>query len=402
MMLTKVEGPNEFGNKVFTFSGQYAIEVPAKYEVRELIGRGAYGIVCSAVNTETNDMVAVKKIGRLFEDAVDGKRVLREVKLLAFLDHPNILGLKDLPRPSHPESFTDLYVISDLMENDMQALLRSNKVRLKAGHCQYFSLQLLCALQYIHSAKILHRDLKSSNLLTDSECNLKLCDFGLARGCAEKMTNYVVTRWYRPPELLLVCATYDYSVDLWGAGCLAVEMVTGRPLFAGHDYINQINLIVQLLGVPDLQKDLPSGASEQAMNYIRSLPPSKPKTLEEYVPELRRRFDETSFFDSFDETEEGESGASPIPQRTPAEYYRTFSEFVFGMVKYNPKKRLTAKQAVAHPWLADVRGGQTEIEGCESAKTFYWDKDDKNISTAELRQLFLQEIEDFHRRRGNR
>lgn len=387
MMLTKVEGPNEFGNKVFTFGGQYAIEVPSHYQVLDIIGRGAYGIVCSALNTETGEPVAIKKVSRLFEDPVDSKRVLREILLLSFLSHPNVLSLKDIFEPPNPDNFSDLYIITELMNTDMQTLLRLSKKRLTAGHCQYFSLQLLCALQYLHSANIVHRDLKPSNLLTDADCNLRLCDFGLARGVTDSkiMTQYVVTRWYRAPELLLACGAYDSSVDLWGAGCLVVEMVTGKPLLAGKDYIHQINLIIDLLGSPNVLQDLPSSISEEALEYLQSLPPSRSKSLEEICPDLRRRFEEHSFFDSFDD---GEVHMAAIPE----EYYAMFVDFVMGMLQYNPKARRSAKESVAHPWLAEVRGEQLEVDGCVSEAVFSWEYDDAELSTVQLREIFLEKI----------
>lgn len=425
-MLTKVEGPNLHGEKIYTFNAQYTLVVPQRYAVKEIIGRGAYGIVCSALDTTTGESVAVKKVSRLFEDAVDAKRLLREIKLLAFLDYPGILQLKDLFHQRDADSFTDLYIVTELMQTDIHTLLRSPKVRLSSGHCQYFSLQLLCALQYMHSAHVLHRDLKPGNLLTDADCNLKLCDFGLARGMGENMTHYVVTRWYRPPELLLVCKKYSYSVDLWAAGCLAVEMVTAKPLFPGRDYINQINLIVELLGLPDVQHDLPEGTSEEAMRYLQSLPRTRAKSLREYVPELYARFQQPDFFDSFDDAEEdstttqksnsstptagsngvrvvgeGEEGDKSSGSRqlyTPEKSYAIFERFAMGMLQYNPDKRLTARQAIAHPWLADVRGGLTEMDGCDATQPFTWELDDKPLTMRELRELFVQEIKDFRHR----
>ncbi|KAK7200636.1 mitogen-activated protein kinase [Novymonas esmeraldas] len=404
MMLTKVEGPNAAGNKVYVFGvNDYRLEVPERYSVQHFVGRGAYGFVCSAVDAVTNEAVAIKKVTHLFDDAVDAKRVLREVKLLAALSHPNILSLKDLFKSPDPvDTYSELYVVTDLMESDMDAILRSPRIRLAAGHGQYFTLQLLCALQYAHSAHVLHRDLKPGNLLTDSECNLKLADFGLARGIGQDdtMTQYVFTRWYRPPELLLVCKHCSYSADMWAVGCLAAEMFTGKPLFPGKDYINQINRIVELLGVPDLVRDLPNSTSKEALHYLASLPPSKGKKLEEYAPELRRRFDETTFFDSFDtELEEavaaeGATIARPQP-RQPETYYSDFVDFIFGLLRYNPERRRTAKESIAHAWLTDVRGPQETIGGCEAAQAYRWDGDGASFTIPRLRQLFVEEIERF-------
>lgn len=444
-MLIKEEGPNAAGNKIYTFMDQSTLEVPQRYKVQEVIGRGAYGLVCSAVNTVNGDKLAIKRVGKLFSDAVDGKRVLREVKALGFLSHRNVMALKDVFFNGSPETFSDLYIVTELMETDMRKMLESPRLRMGAGHCQFFTLQLLCALQYVHSAHIIHRDLKPANLLTDSDCSLKLCDFGLSRGyygpsspnggsnrgsavstakgaaagspasratssgssvnakqttsggtaassgavkpAMKEMTQYVVTRPYRPPELLLVCPSYDYAVDLWGVGCIAAEMVTGTALFAGRDYIHQLNLIVELLGMPDIANDLPDFTSTEAVHYLQSMPPVKQKTLAEYCPALCNRFRDASFLDSFDDD---------TPAYTTEEALRLFEDFLFSLLKYKPAARLSAKAAIAHPWLEAVRGGQTEIEGCEAASCYAWEYDDKPVTLAQLRQMFVQEVNEFH------
>jgi mitogen-activated protein kinase 1/3 len=107
-------------------------------------------------------------------------------------------------------------------------------------------------LKYIHSANVIHRDLKPSNILVNATCELKICDFGLARGIVDnlELTEYVVTRWYRAPEIMLGCMQYTTKVDLWSVGCIFAEMLSRKPLFPGQDYIDQLHLIMNALGVP--------------------------------------------------------------------------------------------------------------------------------------------------------
>ncbi|KAK4391137.1 Mitogen-activated protein kinaseMMK1 [Sesamum angolense] len=176
-------------------------EVTSKYKPPIMpIGKGAYGIVCSALNSETNEHVALKKIANAFDNRIDAKRTLREIKLLRHMDHEN-----------------------------------------------YFLYQILRGLKYIHSANVLHRDLKPSNLLLNANCDLKICDFGLARVTSETdfMTEYVVTRWYRAPELLLNSSDYTAAIDVWSVGCIFMELMDRRPLFPGRDHVHQLRLLME-------------------------------------------------------------------------------------------------------------------------------------------------------------
>ena len=192
-------------------------EVQARYAPIKPIGKGAYGVVCSARNVDTDEKVAIKKIANAFENAVDAKRTLREMKLLRHLKHENVIRIVDVVRPkkSVPD-YNDVYVMYELMDTDLHQIIRSNQP-LSDDHCQYFIYQLLRGLKYVHSANVLHRDLKPSNLLLNANCDLKICDFGLARTghvMTEFMTEYVVTRWYRAPELLLSCSEYTSAIDV--------------------------------------------------------------------------------------------------------------------------------------------------------------------------------------------
>ncbi|RRT72552.1 hypothetical protein B296_00016101 [Ensete ventricosum] len=175
-------------------------EITSKYRPPIMpIGRGAYGIVCSVMNSETGEMVAIKKIANAFDNHMDAKRTLREIKLLRHLDHENILR----------------------------------------------------GLKYIHSAKVIHRDLKPSNLLLNADCDLKICDFGLARPASENeiMTEYVVTRWYRAPELLLNSTDYTAAIDVWSVGCIFMELMNRQTLFPGRDHMHQMRLITEVFRV---------------------------------------------------------------------------------------------------------------------------------------------------------
>ena len=177
--------------------------------------------MCAAINTENNNKYAIKKCQNVFHEIEDGKRILREIRLLTFFKHENLLTIADLLAPRDRHKFEEIYIISDLMDTDLNNVLRS-KQKLTEEHYQYFIYQVLRGLKYIHSASVLHRDLKPANLLTNISCDLRICDFGLSRGfnsndCLQELTDYVVTRYYRAPELLLmVCrsSSHPFAVQL--------------------------------------------------------------------------------------------------------------------------------------------------------------------------------------------
>ncbi|KAH9613151.1 hypothetical protein KSS87_008310 [Heliosperma pusillum] len=250
------EQNNNFGG-VLTHGGRYIqynlygnlFEVSSKYvpPIRP-VGRGAYGIVCAAVNSQTGEEVAIKKVGNAFDNRVDAKRTLREIKLLRHMNHDNVITLREIIRPPQKENFNDVYIVYELMDTDLHQIIRSNQ-SLTDDHCRYFLYQILRGLKYVHSANVLHRDLKPSNLFLNANCDLKIGDFGLARATSETdfMTEYVVTRFYRAPELLLNCSVYTVAIDIWSVGCILGEILTREPLFPGKDYVHQLKLITELL-----------------------------------------------------------------------------------------------------------------------------------------------------------
>ncbi|KAI8844315.1 Mitogen-activated protein kinase [Chytriomyces hyalinus] len=245
-----------------------------RYQLQRDLGQGAYGVVCAAKNLQTGQDVAIKKVLKVFEKSILAKRALREIKLLKhFNGHENITGLLDMDI-SDVNNFNEIYLVQELMEADLHQIIRSEQP-LTDAHFQYFIYQICRGLKYIHSANVLHRDLKPGNLLVNADCELKICDFGLARGLANAedagfMTEYVATRWYRAPEIMLSFRSYTKAIDMWSIGCIFAELLGGKPLFKGRDYVDQLNQILNILGTPD-DATLRRIGSERAQLYIRSL-----------------------------------------------------------------------------------------------------------------------------------
>jgi serine/threonine protein kinase len=155
--------------------------VDERYEYVKQIGLGAYGVVCSCYDKKTNMKVAIKKVPNAFDDLVDAKRILREIKLLKYFDHENIITLLDVPKPDARVGYNDIYIVTDLMETDLHRVIYSRQ-ELTDEHIQYFIYQILRGVLYMHSAGVVHRDLKPSNILANKNCDLKICDLGLGRG----------------------------------------------------------------------------------------------------------------------------------------------------------------------------------------------------------------------------
>ncbi|MCL4143270.1 UNVERIFIED_CONTAM: hypothetical protein GTU68_036683 [Idotea baltica] len=216
-------------------------------------------VLRSAYDNQTKTKVAIKKISP-FEHQTYCQRTLREIKILTRFKHEN----RYHKVPKHKILMKDVYsvavyIVQCLMETDLYKLLKSQK--LSNDHICYFLYQILRGLKYIHSANVLHRDLKPSNLLLNTTCDLKICDFGLARVADPEhdhtgfLTEYVATRWYRAPEIMLNSKGYTKSIDIWSVGCILAEMLSNRPLFPGKHYLDQLNHILGILGSP-CQNDL--------------------------------------------------------------------------------------------------------------------------------------------------
>lgn len=353
---------------VLTHGGKYAqynvygnlFEVSSKYvpPIRP-IGRGAYGIVCAAVNSETREEVAIKKIGNAFDNIIDARRTLREIKLLRHMEHENVIAIKDIIRPPKKDTFNDVYIVYELMDTDLHQIIHSDQ-QLTDDHCQYFLYQLLRGLKYVHSASVLHRDLKPSNLLLNASCDLKIGDFGLARTTSETdfMTEYVVTRWYRAPELLLNCTEYTAAIDIWSVGCILGEIMTREPLFPGKDYVHQLRLITELIGSPD-DASLGFLRSDNARRYVRQLPRCRKQQFATRFPNIS-------------------SGAVDLLEK---------------MLVFDPNKRITVEEALCHPYLQSLHDLNDEPV---CPRPFHFDFEHSSCTEDHIRELIWRESVKFN------
>ncbi|XP_004298829.1 PREDICTED: mitogen-activated protein kinase 4-like [Fragaria vesca subsp. vesca] len=349
--------------RVLTHNGRYAqynvfgnlFEVSSKYvpPIRP-IGRGAYGIVCAAVNSDTHEEVAIKKIGNAFDNIIDAKRTLREIKLLRHMNHENVIGLKDIVRPPKKDTFNDVYIVYELMDTDLHQIIRSDQ-QLTDDHYQYFLYQLLRGLKYVHSANVLHRDLKPSNLLLNANCDLKIGDFGLARTTSETdfMTEYVVTRWYRAPELLLNCSEYSAAIDIWSVGCILGEIITREPLFPGKDYVHQLRLITELIGSPD----------DASLGFLRS---DNTRRYVKQLPQIRRQ-----------------QFSARFPNMSPGAL-----DLLEKMLVFDPTRRITVGEALCHPYLSSLHDNNDEPI---CPRPFHFDFEQPSCTEEHIKELIWRE-----------
>lgn len=297
--------------------------ISLKYEIKKRLGKGAYGIVWKAVDRQTGEIVAVKKIFDAFRNRTDAQRTFREIMFLQeFGDHPNIVKLLNVIRAQNDK---DIYLIFEYMDTDLHAVIKKGTL-LKDVHKRYVMYQLLKAIKYLHSGNVIHRDQKPSNVLLDTDCVVKMCDFGLVRSLNQiqedsgnpALTEYVATRWYRAPEILLGSTRYTKGVDMWSLGCILGEMLLGKALFPGSSTINQIEKIMSAIPHPT-PDDVLSIKSEYGFSVIQRMLLKPQVPLEDLLK----------------------------PSVPPDAL-----DLLKGLLVFNPDKRLTAEQALEHPYVA--------------------------------------------------
>ena len=292
-----------------------------RYQRLEKIGEGTYGVVYKAVDSETGRYVALKKIRLEQEDEGVPSTALREISILKELHQPNVVQLLDVV---HGDS--KLYLVFEYVDQDLKRYLDSLPPQAAVDPqliCSYM-YQMINGVAYLHSRRILHRDLKPQNLLIGADGQLKLADFGLARAFGipvRHMTSEVITLWYRAPEILLGCRNYSAAVDMWSVGCIFAEMMCRRPLFPGDSEIDQLFKIFQALGTPDAQRWL--GVTD--------------------LPDYKDTFPRWP--------------ARPIRETVVAHggvWSEAALDLLGRLLTYDPSARITARQALQHPYFAEL------------------------------------------------
>ncbi|XP_061175515.1 extracellular signal-regulated kinase 2-like isoform X1 [Saccostrea echinata] len=314
-------------------SSEIEPHITKKYEIKKRLGKGAYGIVWKAVDRRTGEVVAVKKIFDAFRNQTDAQRTFREIMFLQeFGDHNNIIKLHNVIKA---ENDRDIYLVFEFMETDLHNVIKRGSI-LKDVHKRYIMYQLFKATKYLHSGNVIHRDQKPSNILLDSECVVKVCDFGLARSLTQigvdaetgdpNLTEYVATRWYRAPEILLASHRYTKGVDMWSLGCILGEMLGGKPLFPGSSTLNQIEKIMSTIPLPS-KEDIDSIKSAYGASILEKATLKSKKSLEELLPDAPK--------DGID--------------------------LLKRLLLFNPDKRITADEALRHPYISRFHNAAEEI-----------------------------------------
>ena len=315
------------------------IQAPERFTIRELVAQGAYGMMCSARDEITGDMVAIKKM-RAFESNMGAfdrlryaRQELKQLRLLRHFHHENILRVTYVFFPGSKKTFHDLYSVSELMETDLHAILKSSQSLLDQ-HCQYFSYQILRGLKFMHSAGVLHQDLKPRLLLVNRNCDLKISDLSMAaldigdigEGFPPREAYpYVGHEWYRAPEALCHCIgnVYGPAIDIWGVGAILGEMFARTPVFPGKCVQHQLKLIVHGLG---------PRKEESSLSWIK-----RPE-LREFVESLTPSVDREAFCDAL----------GPI---SPAAM-----ELLDALLQFDPGQRISAEEALTWSYFGDLEG----------------------------------------------
>lgn len=348
----------------------YSLDTRYDLSNGKILGRGSFGVVTTAVDTKTKQQIAIKRIRPYSNDEWDARHTIREIRLMKLLkDHPNVITLYDL---SLFEEKAELYMMMELMDCDLHRIIQS-KQSLTDQHFKCFTKQLLEGIKAMHSVGVFHRDLKPGNILVAKDCQLRITDFGLARYMDDvtlagnnrenPMTEYVVTRWYRCPELLLAPnRPYSEAVDMWSIGCILGELINRKPLFPGKSHAHQVQLVFELKGYRGPNDDFGFPLSSEAVSFLdrRCKGPGIPLT-------------------------------TFVPHAIPAAM-----SLLEALLHTDPSKRPSAASALKYPYLSDAQTTCDYSKGTTLKRPdrSYFDFEHQKYTLAQLCTLIRREVAD--------
>lgn len=360
--------------------GQVAttFEVPPHLRLLRGVNAGAYGSVAAFENTKTGQRVAVKKVPRVLAHIQDALRSLRELRVLRCARHRNLVRMECAFLAGGPDSIRDLYIVQELAEMDLSAVLRSKAV-LPEERIQAMAGGILRGLAFLHDvAGVLHRDLKPANVLVNED-SVRICDFNLSRGCTPAsarrgrpvaamrwgtdpdLSEYVCTRWYRAPEVTLLRGQYGPPIDIWGAGCILGEMFKRSPLFRGKDALHHVRIIAESLGVPP-SEELPRR---------RLLVPGAARLLDSLEGQSSRPWHEVL--------------SREVPEQALAA--------IEGMLRFSAATRLTASQCLELPYFKEKDAAEPVLtySGHRAAVDWSFDEEADRLTKKQLQEMLLGE-----------
>lgn len=331
-----------------------------RFKLVKKLGKGSYGSVFECIDLKTKKKCAIKKIDDI-ETTSDIRRVIREVMILKSFNHDNLLSAVSFHLEAHGK-ILHVYLITEIMDFDLFKVIRRGRDELSNQHIQYIMYQIFLAMYVLHHNNIVHRDIKPNNILLNDNCDLKICDFGFAREVENDpsldITEYVVTRFYRAPEIMLNSKKYGTEVDIWSVGCTFFELLDCKILFGGtKNYIQLLNKIINLLGTPK-DKDLEFIENENAKLWIKkqkvsgSSSPSAKLSVKGIDPQAKDLLDKCLVFD--------------------------------------PRKRITAEGALRHPYFQELFA-ESDLNCMKLEFDFEFEKD-QNLTIEQLKAKLFAEI----------
>ncbi|CAI4229534.1 unnamed protein product [Auanema sp. JU1783] len=360
-----------------TFRGKdkVSFEVPTRYYDLQYLNAGAQGTVVSAMDRVTGKSVAIKKMLNACSHPLTARRAYREFVLLTTMKHPNIIQLLNAFTSTETvDGFTDIYVVMELMSHNLAEI--ATRMRLEHRTLSFFVYQMLCAIKHLHNSGVIHRDLKPSNIVVDDNCKLKVLDFGLARVVnsdpAMRMSDYVVTRYYRAPEVVL-SIPYDEKVDIWSVGCILAELVNHSVLFEGKDRIDQWTRIIKILGTPS--EEFINTLGDGVAKYVRQMNHYNPIPVKEFIPD---------------------SNFSKETELEQVHLTDQCRDLLAHMLEIDPRRRYSVENALHHPYVK-LWWDEAEVNGPRSENRYNNDVEVEDKPLSAWKSLIFEEIKLYER-----